>query len=82
MPVTLIHPFHLTSVQESAFVQSWKETASVFAGKPGYLDTKLHQSLDPKARFRFVTVAHWAWKPIQPFTQPLRVDLRRLEMTL
>ncbi len=59
MSVTLINPFHISSVQESAFVQSWKETAAVFAAKSGYLDTRLHQSLDPNARFRFVNVAHW-----------------------
>lgn len=59
MPVTLINPFHLRSVDESAFVESWKETASVFARKPGYLDTRLHRSIDPAARFRFVNIAHW-----------------------
>ena len=59
MSITLINPFHLTTADETEFVQSWKETASVFATKSGYLDTKLHRSLDPKARFRFVNVAHW-----------------------
>ena len=59
MPVTLINPFHLTSADESAFVRSWKETASVFAGKQGYLDTRLHRSIDPNAHFQFVNIAHW-----------------------
>lgn len=60
MPVTLINPFSVTPTAEAVFVESWKKTAAVFAGKPGYLDTKLHQSIDPHARFRFINVAHWA----------------------
>lgn len=60
MPVTLINPFEVAATQEAAFVESWKRTAAVFADKPGYLDTRLHQSLDPAARFRFVNVAHWS----------------------
>ena len=59
MPVTLINPFQVAAEHEAAFVESWKQTAAVFAAKPGYLDTKLHQSLDPKTRFRFINVAHW-----------------------
>lgn len=60
MPVTLINPFQVAPEQEAAFVESWKRTAAEFAAKPGYLDTKLHQSIDPQARFRFVNVAHWS----------------------
>lgn len=59
MPVTLINPFEVAAGQEAAFVENWKRTAAVFSGKPGYLDTRLHRSLDPAARFRFVNVAHW-----------------------
>ena len=60
MPVTLINPFEVAAAQEAAFVESWKRTAAVFAEKPGYLDTRLHQSIDAAARFRFVNVAHWS----------------------
>lgn len=60
MPVTLINPFEVAAAQEAAFVESWKQTAAVFADKPGYLDTRLHQSIDAAARFRFVNVAHWS----------------------
>ena len=59
MPVTLINPFVVPAAQEAGFVESWKRTAAVFAGKPGYMETRLHRSLDPGARFRFINVAHW-----------------------
>ena len=60
MPVTLINPFEVAADREAAFVEGWKQTAAVFAGKPGFLDTRLHRSLDPASRFRFVNVAHWS----------------------
>ena len=60
MSVTLINPFEVAADQEAAFVEGWKQTAAVFAGKPGFLDTRLHRSLDPASRFRFINVAHWS----------------------
>lgn len=60
MPVTLINPFVVPAAQETSLVENWKRTAAVFAGKPGYLDTRLHRSIDPNARFRFINVAHWS----------------------
>ena len=60
MPVTLINPFEVATAQEAAFVKGWKQTAAVFANKPGYLDTRLHVSIDPASRFRFVNIAHWS----------------------
>ncbi len=60
MAVTLINPFEVEPEREAEFVASWMQTATVFAGERGYLDTRLHRSLDPGARFRFVNVAHWS----------------------
>lgn len=59
MAVTLINPFVVAPEMEAAFLEGWKKTAHIFAGKPGYLETRLHRSLDANARFRFVNVAHW-----------------------
>ena len=59
MTVTLINPFEVAPDREAAFLEGWKHTAEVFASKPGYLETRLHRSLDPAARFRFINVAHW-----------------------
>ena len=60
MSVTLINPFEVAADQEAAFVEAWRRTAAVFADQPGYLDTRLHISIDPSSRFRFVNVARWS----------------------
>ena len=60
MAVVLINPFIIEPVYETAFVDSWKKTAEVFADQPGYIDTRLHVSIDPQAHFRFVNIAHWS----------------------
>ena len=59
MSVVLINPFVIEPAQESAFLENWRKTADVFADQPGYIDTRLHASLNPSARFRFVNIAHW-----------------------
>ena len=83
MSVILINPFQIAPAQESAFVQSWKETAAVFAQKAGYLDTRLHRALDSSARFRFVNVAHWesaeAWSEAMKTFPPREKDMPGVE---
>ncbi len=70
MPVTLINPFEVAAEHEATFLESWKQTAAEFAAQLGYLDTRLHQSLDPKARFRFVNVAHW--ESVEAWTKAMK----------
>jgi heme-degrading monooxygenase HmoA len=58
--ITLINAFEITQVgKEDEFIQLWNETAHLMTKEPGFIDTKLHRSLDPKARFQFVNIAHW-----------------------
>ena len=63
MAITLINPFEVqtesNAEHEAALIAAFNKTTSVFANKPGYLETKLYRSLDPSARFRFVNIAHW-----------------------
>lgn len=59
MTVTLINPFVVPPDQEADFVASWRKVATALSAQPGYLDARLHRSLDRNARFRFVNVAHW-----------------------
>src|SRR5215813_10265243 len=59
MAVTLINPFEIPAGQEEQFIQSWHETAAVMRAAPGYISTRLHKSLDPQAKFRFINVAQW-----------------------
>ncbi len=58
--ITLINVFEVTQVgKEDEFIQLWNETAYLMKKEPGFIDTKLHRSLDSKARFQFVNIAHW-----------------------
>jgi heme oxygenase (mycobilin-producing) len=59
MSVVLINPFEVPQGQEDAFLQGWRAAASHLRQAPGFISTRLHESLDPQARFRFVNVAEW-----------------------
>ena len=57
--VILINPFEVPAGEEEQFLKSWNEAAELLRHAPGFLSTRLHQSLDPQAKFRFINVAQW-----------------------
>lgn len=57
MAVTLINPFEVSEGQEEQFLKEWTEAAEVLRQEPGFLSTRLHKSLNPQAKFRFINVA-------------------------
>jgi len=57
--VVLINPFEVLAGQEEEFLARWREAAEELRHAPGFVLTRLHQSLDPQAKFRFVNVAEW-----------------------
>ena len=57
--VTLINPFEVPVGREDEFVQRWNQAADYLRQQEGFISTRLHQSLDPQAAFRFVNVAVW-----------------------
>jgi quinol monooxygenase YgiN len=57
--IVLINPFEVPQGQEEAFLKGWHAAAEHLRQAPGFLSTRLHESLDPQARFRFVNVAEW-----------------------
>src|SRR6266852_4544067 len=57
--IVLINPFEVPHGQEEAFLKWWHEAADYLRQAPGFLSTRLHESLDPQAKFRFVNVAEW-----------------------
>src|ERR1700674_2140984 len=57
--VILINPFEVPAGQEEEFLTQWREAAEHLRHEPGFLSTRLHESLDPQAKFRFVNVAEW-----------------------
>ena len=66
MSVVLINPFVVEPAHEIDFVAGWMKTAAVFSAEAGYIDTQLHRSIEPDARFRYINIAHWssaeAWR--------------------
>jgi heme oxygenase (mycobilin-producing) len=58
--VTLINVFAVTQIgKEDESIQLWNETAHLMTKEQGFIDTKLHRSLDARARFQFINIAHW-----------------------
>lgn len=59
MTVTLINSFEVPAGKEEQFLQKWTTAANLIRQEPGFLSTRLHRSLSPQAKFRFVNVAQW-----------------------
>ena len=57
--VTLINPFEVPVGKEDEFVERWNQAAQYLRQRDGFISTRLHQSLDTHAPFRFVNVAVW-----------------------
>src|SRR5437868_3708537 len=57
--VVLINPFEVPAGQEEEFLTRCREAAEELRHAPGFVSTRLHASLDPQAKFRFVNVAEW-----------------------
>jgi heme-degrading monooxygenase HmoA len=58
--VVLINPFEVPEGQEEAFLASWRTAAEFMRQTEGFISIRLHKSLDPTTKFRFVNVAEWA----------------------
>ena len=58
--VVLINAFEVPSGKEEEFLQGWEEAREFMQLQKGYVATRLHRSLDPGARFRFINIAEWA----------------------
>jgi heme oxygenase (mycobilin-producing) len=58
--VVLINAFEVPADGDERFLAGWGPTREFLRGEPGYLATRLHRSMDPRADFRFVNVARWA----------------------
>ena len=58
--VVLINAFEVAPDQDEAFLRGWEAARDFMQRQTGYVSTRLHRSLDPTARFRFINVAEWA----------------------
>ncbi len=57
--VTLINAFEVPAGKEDQFMERWNQAAEYLREREGFVSTRLHQSLDPQAEFRFINVAVW-----------------------
>jgi heme-degrading monooxygenase HmoA len=59
MSVVLVNAFEVPDGQEERFLADWRHAADWMRQQPGFVSSRLHQSLDPGAEFRYVNVAEW-----------------------
>jgi heme-degrading monooxygenase HmoA len=59
MSVVLVNAFEVPHGQEEQLLADWHHAADWMRQQPGFMSSKLHQSLDPDAEFRYVNVAEW-----------------------
>lgn len=58
-PVVLINPFTVPEGRVEEAIVLWEAGRDFLAKQPGYLSTKLHQSLSPDAPYQLINVAEW-----------------------
>ena len=57
--VPFVNCFEVPQDREDDFLVLWREVNDYMAAKPGYVSHRLHRSLAPDAKFRFVNYAQW-----------------------
>ncbi len=57
--VLLINPFEIPKGKEKDALLMWEKAAYFMRIQPGFISTKLHQSIDPNARFSLINIAKW-----------------------
>ena len=57
--VTLINVFEVPESQIETVISAWEDARDFLSDEPGYIETSLHQSLQPNARFQLINVARW-----------------------
>ncbi len=59
MTVILINPFEVEPGREDECLAYWEQAPDFMAAQPGYISTRLHRSIDGRARFTFINIAEW-----------------------
>lgn len=57
--IMVINPIEIPKGKEAQALAIWDTYAAYFRKQPGYIGTKLHRSVDPKAKFHLINVAEW-----------------------
>ena len=56
-PATLMNCFEVPSDEDDAFLALWHQADELLRSRGAYATTRLHKSLIPQSRFRFINVA-------------------------
>ncbi len=81
-PVILINPFTVPEGKLDEAIAMWEAGRDFLAQQPGYVSTKLHQSLSPDAQYPLINVAQWeSVETFKAATAKMRAnpDLLRVE---
>jgi heme-degrading monooxygenase HmoA len=57
--VRFINCFEVGEGRDDEFLALWGKVNARMSAQPGYLGHRLHQSLSPEARYRFVNYVEW-----------------------
>jgi len=57
--IIVINPIEIPEGKETEALAIWDKYARYFGKQPGFIGTKLHRSVDPKAKFHLINVAEW-----------------------
>lgn len=59
--ITLIHPFQVSQENEKKFLQAWAKVDQYMQKQNGFIETRLHRSLNIAnlTTFSFVNIALW-----------------------
>ncbi|MEU7582252.1 antibiotic biosynthesis monooxygenase family protein [Streptomyces sp. NPDC041068] len=58
-PVTFINVFEIDESEIDGFITGWEKRVQLMAGKPGFIDSRLHRARSADSRFQLVNVSHW-----------------------
>ena len=70
--ILVINPIVVPEGKEAKALEIWDSYAVYFRKQPGYIGTKLHKSIDPKAKFHYINVA--TWKTADDFMKALNSE--------
>jgi|GEM_PF-1455452 len=59
VPYVLINPFRVPREGHADLVRRWEELARFLRKQPGFMDARLHRSIDPDAWFPFISSTFW-----------------------
>ncbi len=59
VPYVVINPFRVPRDDQDDLVRRWEDLARLLRKQPGFVDARLHRSIDPDAWFPFVSATFW-----------------------